>query len=90
MKTSIADGDRNRPSALPARKNDEASLQAKLMDQMVRAAVASGIPPEAVAEKVLQAILHDRFWILTHPRTKGMVERRMRDILEDREPSLES
>ena len=40
------------------------------MEQIVRTAIASGIPPDEVAEQVLQAVVHERFWILTHPKTK--------------------
>jgi len=55
----------------------------------MRAAVASGIPPEVVAEKVLQAILEEKFWILTHPKTKKIVEKRVQGILTDQNPQFD-
>ena len=59
------------------------------MDQLVRAAIAGGISADEVAEQVLQAIVEERFWILTHPKTKKAVERRMRGIVEDRAPEFD-
>jgi hypothetical protein len=53
-----------------------------------RAAVAAGIPPEVVADKVLGAIVEERFWIITHSKTKKDIEARMRGILEDRAPEF--
>ena len=49
-----------------------------------------GIPAEVVAEKVLRAIVEDRFWILTHSKTKKMIERRMRGILDETIPEYDA
>jgi short-subunit dehydrogenase len=46
------------------------------------------MPPEEVADKVFEAIREGRFYILTHPKEKVRVERRMKDILEERNPTL--
>ena len=54
---------------------------------MVRNLVAGGMPAADVAEKVLYAVRNNHFYILTHEETPAMVEIRMRDILEDRNPS---
>jgi len=86
VKTRIADADRNRPASAP--KAQGGAPQQQMMETMIRAAIESGIPPEAVAEKVLQAILAEKFWILTHPKTKKAVEQRMTGILEDRIPEF--
>ncbi|HUD15644.1 MAG TPA: SDR family NAD(P)-dependent oxidoreductase, partial [Acidimicrobiales bacterium] len=81
--TRIAESDRNRPDWAPA-----ASLpQGVEFQGVVRNLVAGGIEPTDVAEKVLYAVRHNRFYILTHDDTRAMVETRMRDILEDRNPS---
>ena len=48
-----------------------------------------GIPAEVVADKVLQAIVEERFWILTHSKTKKMIERRMRGILDETIPEFD-
>jgi NAD(P)-dependent dehydrogenase (short-subunit alcohol dehydrogenase family) len=82
VKTNIADSERNRPESLPQRESKERSPQQEMMQQMVRAAIAGGIPPEEVADAVLRAVQEERFYVLTHEDTKKSVERRMRGILE--------
>jgi short-subunit dehydrogenase len=88
VKTRIADSGRNRPPGQETLAR-EATQQEKMMDGMMRAAIESGIPPEVVADKVHAAIVGERFWILTHSKTKNAVEKRMQGILEDRLPELE-
>jgi NAD(P)-dependent dehydrogenase (short-subunit alcohol dehydrogenase family) len=88
VKTGIADSERNRPASSPRRAGDR-SPQEQMLEQLVRAAVAGGIPAEEVAEQVLQAIVEERFWVLTHPKTKKAVERRMRGIVEGKAPEFD-
>ncbi len=85
VKTKISDSGRNRPATL-ADSNRERSPQDQMTEQRTRAAVLAGIPAEVVAEKVLRAIVEERFWILTHSKTKKDVEARIRGLLEDRAP----
>ena len=82
-----ADAERNRPASSP--RAADRSPQAQMMEGMVRAAIAGGIPAEEVAEQVLQAIVQERFWILTHPVTKKAVEKRMRGIVEGKSPEFD-
>jgi NAD(P)-dependent dehydrogenase (short-subunit alcohol dehydrogenase family) len=86
--TRIVSADRNRPESLrnpvPAAVAEQArarrdTAQQRFLDQ--------GMSPEQVGMIVLDAIREDRFYILTHPGVKRQVERRMKDILEDRSPS---
>jgi NAD(P)-dependent dehydrogenase (short-subunit alcohol dehydrogenase family) len=90
VKTRISLSERNRPASLPRGAAAEPNEQEKLLEGAVRAAVAMGIPTEVVAEKVLRAIVEDRFWILTHPKTKKMIERRMRGILDETIPEYDA
>jgi hypothetical protein len=49
--------------------------------------VLSGrLSADDVARAVVQAVKHERFYILTHPRIKGAIRARMEDILEERPP----
>jgi NAD(P)-dependent dehydrogenase (short-subunit alcohol dehydrogenase family) len=89
VKTNIVESDRNRPAALRDANAPAPSPAAQMMQQFTRAAVAGGIPPEAVAEKVLEAVREGSFWILTHGKTKGMVETRMRGIVEGKAPEFD-
>ena len=86
VKTRISESQRNRPKDAPARP---LSQQEQMMEGMVRSAVESGIPPEVVADKVLKAIVEEKFYILTHSKTKKTVELRMRAILDDALPLLD-
>lgn len=87
VKTNIADAARNRPASAPAPK--QPSPQDQMMEGLVRAAIAGGIPPAEVAEQVLQAIVQEKFWILTHPKTKKAVERRLRGVVEGTLPEFD-
>ena len=54
----------------------------------MRHAVQSGrISAEMVADMVLDGIMQERFYILTHPRIKSAIRTRMEDILEQRNPT---
>jgi NAD(P)-dependent dehydrogenase (short-subunit alcohol dehydrogenase family) len=88
VKTRIADSERNRPASAPRRSGSSAA-QGQVLEGLVRQAVAGGIPPEEVAEHVLQAVLNDRFWVLTHPKTKRAVEKRMQGIVDGKAPEFD-
>ena len=45
-------------------------------------------PPGAIAAQVLESIHEERFYILTHPESDEIVGRRMRAIVEGRDPDL--
>ncbi len=89
VKTKISDSERNRPASMPRAERKAPTDQEKMIEGAVRAAVAAGIPPEVVADKVLQAIVEERFWILTHSKTKKMIEKRMRGILDETIPEFD-
>ena len=56
--------------------------------ERLRNSFKNGMPPKVVADKVFEAIREEQFYILTHPNEKVRVERRMKDILEERNPTL--
>jgi NAD(P)-dependent dehydrogenase (short-subunit alcohol dehydrogenase family) len=90
VRTRISESERNRPASLPSDPPPQQDEQQKLLEGAVRAAVAMGIPADVVAEKVLRAVVEDRFWVLTHPKTKRMIEKRMRGILEETIPEFDA
>lgn len=62
VKTRIGDSERNRPASLAVeRTEDESVMQAALAGFL-----ASGLDPAAVAGRVCEAVLTERFWVLTH------------------------
>lgn len=54
----------------------------------LRVETRMGMSPEEVAEKAFDAINDEKFYIITQPETMVRVERRMRDILDERNPTL--
>ena len=58
------------------------------MEEKLKYAVEAGkISAENVAELVFEAVLSDKFYILSHPRIKPTVETRLWDVLQDRQPT---
>jgi NAD(P)-dependent dehydrogenase (short-subunit alcohol dehydrogenase family) len=89
VKTNIADSDHNRPASAGRLGGGARSPQQQMMLEVIRNAIAGGMPPEEVADHVVKAILEERFWVLTHPQMKKAVERRIRGLLEDRVPEID-
>ena len=85
VKTRIFESARNRPSDL----GDTAPRPpgAGEMEQMGRLLLAGGLEPAVIAERVLDAIRSERFYILPHPEFKERVRARLEDILAERNPS---
>jgi NAD(P)-dependent dehydrogenase (short-subunit alcohol dehydrogenase family) len=84
VRTGIAESDRNRPSWAPPRP---ANPVGETVRDMTRGLVAGGIDPEVVGDRVIDAVLDDRFYIITHDETVPGVKARTRDIAEGRSPS---
>jgi NAD(P)-dependent dehydrogenase (short-subunit alcohol dehydrogenase family) len=84
--TNIITSARNRPDGLkPDGWQTDAQRQAiAAMDERFR---TQGMAPREVGEKVVQAILDDQFYLLTHPDNMAGVERRFSDIVALRPPS---
>lgn len=88
VNTRIGESERNRPAGLENAGDAANPAQMAAMEQAFRAMLATGLPPEQVAEVVIEAIREDRFYIVTHEDTKTRVRTRMEDILEGRNPTL--
>jgi NAD(P)-dependent dehydrogenase (short-subunit alcohol dehydrogenase family) len=82
--TGISSSERNRPAGLSMGAKSEIT---KAKEANLKKAVAAGrLTADDVANAVVKAVKDDRFYILTHPRIKGAIESRMRDILDERAP----
>jgi NAD(P)-dependent dehydrogenase (short-subunit alcohol dehydrogenase family) len=87
VNTRIMDSERNRPVELQNSPAEEATNpEAAQAHEMIRQLVAAGISPSQVSDAVFNAILEKRFYILTHPDFKSLVQKRMDDILLERNP----
>ncbi len=89
VNTKIWDADRNRPSALQNDPRDvkELSPGYQAVNEMGRLALESGLPPRQVADCVFEAISKDKFYIITHPEMKPLLQLRADDILQERNPT---
>ena len=86
VNTRINEAERNRPADLqPPAEEDTTMMEAGR--QMLDGLLKSGLQPSEVASRVLDAIREERFYILTHPEMTPMIEQRMGDILEGRNPA---
>ena len=83
VRTGIGDSERNRPDWAPALNDAVGDGLRDVIHQLV----AGGIEASDVADRVLDAVRTDTFYILTHDDSRQMVETRMGDILEGRSPS---
>jgi len=89
VKTRIWDAERNRPAELrnaPAEEK-ELSPEYQVINQMGRLAVDAGESPQHVADCVFKAIREEKFYIITHPEMKPLVQMRMDDIMQERNPT---
>jgi NAD(P)-dependent dehydrogenase (short-subunit alcohol dehydrogenase family) len=85
--SGIADSEHTRPLELaePSRTKPESK---HALEENLRKAVMSGKrSADDVAAAVIEAVLEERFYVLTHPRIKPAIEWRMRDVLEERAPT---
>lgn len=62
VNTRIGESERNRPGHLAVERGEQESL----MQSALAGFLANGLDPAAVAERVHDAIVADRFWVLTH------------------------
>ena len=83
--TAIADSARNLPADIEAPATESGEL-----GDVVRQLVASGMPPAQVADAVHDAVVHDRFWILTHDDSKVAVTARADEIVSGTNPSAQA
>ena len=83
VNTGIFESARNRPPELSATNPGAGAWM-----EMGRKAVRSGkLSAADIAAITMQAVKEGRFYILPHQKIKGAIEIRMRDILDERDPT---
>jgi NAD(P)-dependent dehydrogenase (short-subunit alcohol dehydrogenase family) len=85
VNTRIGEAERNRPEALRDDSSGEAPAQAQAFGEAFRAMLASGIPPEQVADAVLEGIRNDRFYIIPSGETEQRIRSRYERLLHEAE-----
>ncbi len=85
VSTRIMESERNRPEA-PREDPGELAADVEMMRKVVEGLIKSGLDPRVVGDMVRDAILEERFYILTHPAWKNMIQNRVENILGERNP----
>ena len=80
VQTQILDSERNRPDY--ARRVVNPGIE-----EALRAKVAAGLSPQAVAAEVLSAIREERLYVLTHPEYAEALRARAEDVIAQRNPA---
>jgi short-subunit dehydrogenase len=81
VRTRIGESGRNRPQRYgESRPLDPANPAAAMVTEIARQ-IEAGLDPATVAERVLQAIRQDEFYIFTHPGMRAQAEPRFDAIL---------
>ena len=83
VQTRIAESDRNRPAWAPERSVEGAEELRAVIQTMVD----GGIPPAAVADRVIDAVKTNTFYILTHPELTEAIQIRCDDMVQGRPPT---
>lgn len=83
--TGIHQSDRNRPPDLDSEAPTASQIAAR--DSIAKAVTSGRLTPQQVARMTFDAIRHDTFYIITHPKILGSIELRHQDIAEQRNPS---
>jgi NADP-dependent 3-hydroxy acid dehydrogenase YdfG len=83
--TGITESQRNRPDDLPADKPTRSQLIGKAMND--RAVGKGKVSAADVAQFVFDAVAVNRFYIFSHPKALGIVQTRLEDIMQARNPT---
>jgi NAD(P)-dependent dehydrogenase (short-subunit alcohol dehydrogenase family) len=88
VNTRTLDCERDRPLELQnAPMNESMSPEREAVIQEMRQAAQAGMSPQQVADYVFKAIRAEQFYILTHLELNSEVQKRMEDILQQRNPA---
>lgn len=85
--TNIDQSQRNRPASLE--RKGAAPAQSDTVEAALRSFIGGGTPPAAIAQRVLQAIRDDRFYILSEDAWRHSCETRLEDVRLGRNPTFD-
>jgi NAD(P)-dependent dehydrogenase (short-subunit alcohol dehydrogenase family) len=83
--TNIGSSERNRPPELTQRTPPTPS-QIAARERSEKAVGSGRLSAAEVARMTFDAVRHNRFYVITHPKMLGSVELRLQDILAQRNP----
>ena len=86
VNTRLWDSERNRPEELKGAETAPNAEQEQAA-QVLKALIVGGTPVDPIAERVLDAVRNQRFYILTHEGSEAFVEQRMQRIVKGENPA---
>lgn len=86
VRTRIHEADRNWPERYGTMERTTTRLRPDDGGERIRNAIETGTDPSIIAEAVYQAVVGERFWILTHPEMSEYVLSRYQGASEGRNP----
>jgi NAD(P)-dependent dehydrogenase (short-subunit alcohol dehydrogenase family) len=84
IRTRIAESERNRPEA--PRADIVVPPETELMRKVLEQLIANGLDPKEVGKLIVDSIREKRFYVLTHPTWKNMIQQRHDNIMEGKDP----
>ena len=88
VKTRIAESVRNRPEWAAPSALEEPEDETSEGMEFVKDAIASGLKPADVADRVHDAVVDDKFWVFTHPDMVASLSGRFDSVLSGRNPEV--
>lgn len=88
IRSRLGEAERNRPAALRNPPGERPlSPHEQVQIQWFREQNEKGMPPDQFADLVFKGIKQNTFYILSHPESTGAIQRRMEDIIQQRNPT---
>ncbi|MCP4002883.1 MAG: SDR family NAD(P)-dependent oxidoreductase [bacterium] len=84
--TAIGRSERNRPSKLS--EDGPVSTESKIVNQALKDTVDKGVKPEVIADRVLEAVRENRFYILSEDVWRDAAHTRLDDVRLARNPTF--
>ncbi len=84
--TAIGRSERNRPSKLS--EDGPVSTESKIVNQALKDTVDNGVKPEVIADRVLEAVRENRFYILSEDVWRDAAHTRLDDVRLARNPTF--
>lgn len=82
INTNIVDSERNRPAESAAQHLDTTAGK-KFWDVLTKS-LSEGMNPDEVGPMVLDAVVNEKFWVLTHPEMTSWVSKQHESMVADR------
>ena len=86
VKTGIFDADRNRPAADSNPETEEEAKRLEKYKQLGAFLLSNAMTAADVADRVFEAVVEERFYVLPHAEVTPAVQLRMANIVENRNP----